>query len=61
MTTRLTISTRPAWAAALVLLALLLAGGPAAASAQESRTFNAPADRDRSVEKRILDDIGRSL
>jgi hypothetical protein len=73
MTMRLTISTRPARTAVLALLALLLGGGLTAASAQESRTDNAPPDRvftvsrsvlktdDRSVEKRILDDIGRSL
>lgn len=56
MTTRLTISPRPAVAAALALLSVLLAGGVAAA--QESRTFNAPVDRVFTVSRSVLKSLG---
>ena len=58
MTKRSTISTGPALPAALALIALLLAGGLTAASAQESRTFNAPADRVFTVSRSVLKSLG---
>jgi hypothetical protein len=58
MTTRLTISTRPARTAVLALLALPLGGGLTAASAQESRTFNAPVDRVFTVTRSVLKSLG---
>jgi hypothetical protein len=58
MTTRLAISPRPALAAALVLLALGLAGGLRDASAQETRTYNAPADRVFTVARSVLKSLG---
>ena len=58
MTKRPTISTGPALPAALALLALLLAGGLTAVSAQESRTFNAPADRVFTVSRSVLKSLG---
>jgi hypothetical protein len=57
MTTRLTISPRPVLTAALALLTLLLVGGPAA-SAQESRVFNAPPDRVFTVARSVLKSLG---
>jgi hypothetical protein len=57
MTTRLTISARPVLTAALALLTLLLVGGPAA-SAQESRAFNAPPDRVFTVARSVLKSLG---
>jgi hypothetical protein len=76
MTMRYPIDTRPAPVGALALFALLLLDEFAGATVRESRVFNVPVDRvfsvsrsvprslgrdDRSVEKGILDEIGRSL
>lgn len=58
MTMRLTISTRLALTAVLALLIPLLAGGLSAASAQESRTFNAPPDRVFTVTRSVLKSLG---
>ena len=58
MTMRLTISTRLALTAVLALLMALLAGGLSAASAQESRTFNAPPDRVFTVTRSVLKSLG---
>lgn len=58
MTTRLPISPWPALVAALVLLALGLGGGLRVASAQEARTFNAPADRVFTVTRSVLKSLG---
>ena len=76
MTMRYSIDRRPAPVGALALFALLLLDEFAGATVRESRAFNVPVDRvfsvsrsvprslgrdDRSVEKGILDEIGRSL